>query len=382
MGVLHVFVDEFGDANLDTTKDGVTSTYILVGVCARDSDLQGVLHEAELIRKKYFQSGEMKSSSIGQNVDRRIEVLKRISRMGSFAIAFCARKDGISSSSGLQYKKTFIKYFARKLYERLSRYNSRLVVRADKHGSPEFQDEFRRYLESRFKNDLFHQSTFELVDSKDDVLVQTADILAGSLARIYDQAKVSTRSKEIQVALADALSLTIWPEGHQPLRFSPEAVPDEVNERIRRYCVDRVEAYMSFGGEEDLEQRIRLEFLDLLLSHHAWAGDGDYIATKQVLRELSRRIGEPITEHKFRSSVVAKLRDSEVVISSCSRGYKIPSCYADMHEFVAFANTIIPPMVSRVEMACRSVREATMGEADVLSEEGFERLAMLVGAVR
>ena len=38
---LHVFVDEYGDAHLDVSKPGVSSTYIVAALCVRESALAG-----------------------------------------------------------------------------------------------------------------------------------------------------------------------------------------------------------------------------------------------------------------------------------------------------------------------------------------------------
>ena len=52
MSLLHVFVDEYGDALLDTSKQGVSSVYILCAVCLWDSALASVSQMAERYRAK------------------------------------------------------------------------------------------------------------------------------------------------------------------------------------------------------------------------------------------------------------------------------------------------------------------------------------------
>ncbi|WP_082607305.1 DUF3800 domain-containing protein [Lysobacter sp. Root983] len=383
MRSLNVFVDEYGDPSLDVDKEGVSGVYILCAVCISAENLDAARQLAEKARQNFFQSGEMKSSSLGTNDSRRISLLNKLSKLDAFVIGYCAQKGRAKKESGLQFKKTFIKFFARKMYERLHRYSSDLIILADKHGSPDFQNEFRSYLSERFPTDLFGRASFDFLDSRDEVLLQVADVFAGSLARVYDEKKISDRADEIRTSMQTRVSLTVWPEGQELLQGEQLDSDDDSDQIIRRFCVAAVERYLVKQSlhDSDLEHLARQVFLETLLSNHAWGADGGYVPTKVLRREIGRCLGVTMSEHKFRSSVVAKLRDADVVIASCSRGYKIPSCYADIRDYALFANTILPPMISRVERAARSVREATMGRIDVLEEPGLAELKNLVRAL-
>lgn len=212
---LHVFVDEYGDPHLDVSKDGVSSTYIVAALCVRNGDLEQVLSDAEIIRRRYFQTGEMKSSSIGPNDSRRLKVVRDLSKLKGFVIGFCAQKDRADKNTGLNFKKSFIKFFAGALYNRVTRCAGDITVLADGHGSPEFQAEMLKYLESRYlKSDLFSMPpSFGFGDSKLNVLLQVADVFAGSLARLYDEKKASGRDCELRGILGKCASLTLWPGG-------------------------------------------------------------------------------------------------------------------------------------------------------------------------
>ena len=213
--VLHVFVDEYGDSNLDISKKGVTERYIVTAFCVVAPKLELAKTKLEIIREKFFQKGEMKSSSVASNDGKRLALLKRINEVDAFVVAFCADKSRMSRDSGLQYKKTFIKFFAMKLYERLTHPARDLVVIADRHGHPAFESEFRAYLQKKFPNDLFRSATFSVADSKNEVLLQAADVYAGSLARLYDSGKKSDRLDELKAIVRDKVSVTFWPEGRQ-----------------------------------------------------------------------------------------------------------------------------------------------------------------------
>jgi len=380
---LHVFVDEFGDTHLDATKDGVSSTYIVAAVCVRDRALGSAVVMAEAIRRRHFQTGEMKSSSIGANDARRLQVLRELSKMDAFVIAFCAKKKDINKRTGLAFKKSFIKYFAGILYKRVNRCSDDLQILIDEHGNAAFREELRTYLDNKFKNDLFAFPKFDFGDSRDHVLLQAADLFAGSLARLYDDKKVSDRSQELKGTIDRHVSVTLWPSGREDGALPATEFSSEDDENVRRYCMQRAEEYLDRASNAtgDREEIARAIFLDSLLAHHSAGEPGEYLSTSSLKREISAQLGEQIGDHRFRSVIVAKLRDADVIISSCSKGYRIPTCVKDVVEFSSFANSLIPPMVARIARARKGVREATLGRIDMLEGFDFRQLRSMTECV-
>lgn len=380
---LYVFVDEYGDANLDVRKSGVSSKYIVAALCVRESALDAVRSESEAVRQRNFQAGEMKSSAIANNEGRRIHVLRALSKLDAFVIAYCANKDALDSGSGLGFKRSFIKYFARQLYERIARCGNDIWVIADQHGGTQFQDELKSYLEGRFETDLFSSTQFHFVDSKSEVLLQVSDVYAGSLARVYDEKKTTERSDELLAVLRDRVSLTLWPSGVENNAIPIEEHLNADDELIRQYCVRRARRYLELADKylEDRDEQARAVFLDVLLASHTLGDPKDFVSSSMLLREISSALGETYSQHRLRSGVVAKLRDADVIISSSAKGYRIPTSVADVREFAAFANSQIPPMVARLEKARRGVREATLGRVDMLHGEDLQSLRSIVEAV-
>jgi hypothetical protein len=383
MDLLHVFVDEYGDAHLDTSKTGVSSAYIIAAVCVRAANLDEARLAAEAIRKRHFQSGEMKSSVVAGNDGRRLHILRDLSNIPGFVISYCARKGGIDSSSGLAYKKSFIKFFAKRLYDRIILCADEFRILIDEHGTPEFQTELRTHFEKTYRPDLFARATFSFGDSKTDVLLQTADFYAGTLARIYDEKKLSDRAEELRGVLRDSVATTVWPRSREGAFIPLEEHVSANDERIRRHCVKRAEAYLLSLGQQpdDPDDRARATFVDTLIAHHTWGDPGTFLPTHMLKREIAATLGEPISDHRFRSAIVAKVRDADVVISSCSKGYRLPSSASDVREFAHFANSIIPAMVARVEKARRGIREATQGDVDILGDANLSELRAIVDTV-
>lgn len=374
---LHVFVDEYGDPHLDIGKPGVSSTYIVAALCVRERELERTTAQAEEIRKKFFQSGEMKSSSIGAKQGRRLHVVRALSKLDAFVIAYCARKTELSASSGLAFKKSFIKYFASALYERVTRCGDDIHVIYDQHGGEQFQTELKAYLDKRYTQprDLFSLTKFVPKKSEESVLIQAADIFAGSLARIYDAQKSVQDDGEMKAALGNSVSITLWPSGEEVTSLPISEYTSEDDEVIRRYCVNRAQGYVDAVGQDtDRDEISRVVFLDALLAHHTIGEPGSFLSTTVLKREISSRMGEPVGDHRFRSVIVAKLRDADVIISSCAKGYRIPSSSKDLREFADFSNSIIPPMVSRLARARKGIKEATLGRVDILADAELSEL--------
>jgi hypothetical protein len=380
---LHVFVDEFGDPQLDTSKPGVSSTYIVAALCVRQRALQRVASEAEAVRKRFFQTGEMKSSAIGAKDGRRLHVIRDLSKLDAFVIAFCARKSEIKGGTGLAFKKSFIKFFANTLYSRVIRCANDLEIVIDKHGSEQFQAELKSYRENRHGHDLFSSTRFDFEDSKSNVLLQVADVFAGSLARIYDAGKLSELSGELKDLLRDRVSVTLWPSGREDSSLSTMEHISEDDESIRQYCVQRAEEYLVAASRlpDDRDDLARSIFLDALIAHHTLGESGSFLSTQILKREISAQLGEPISDHRFRSAIVAKVRDADVIISSCAKGYRIPTCVKDVREFASFSNSLIPPMVARLAKARKGIREATLGRVDILMDTSLGQLRSIAESV-
>lgn len=379
---LHVFVDEFGDPHLDVSRPGASSTYIVAAFCVRQSALESVAAGAESIRQKFFQTGEMKSSAIGASDGRRLHIVRSLTKLDAFVIAFCANKAELDKGTGLSFKKSFIKFFASRLY-RVTRCSDDIQLVADEHGSAQFREELKTYLDKKYAHDLFSATTFSSGNSKGNVLIQVADVFAGSLARVYDESKRSERSGDLALALRNRVSITLWPSGREESVLPLGQHVSEDDESIRRYCVKRAENYLANARCEpdDRDVVARAIFLDALLAHHTLGEVGSFLSTVTLKREISSQLGEPISDHRFRSGVVAKVRDADVIISSCSKGYRIPSSIKDVTEFAAFSNTLIPPMVARLGKARKGIREATLGRVDILADDGFSQLKSIAESV-
>ena len=182
----NAFIDEHGNENLDLTVLDVSSYFIITAVIVDDEGISMLEPSVDSIRKVHFQTGEMKSSAVGNNHQRRSRVLGSLASTGLKYATLVINKAEIHKESGLQYKKSFRKFLSNILYNRLFRTFPNLTIICDKHGSKSFMSSFKAYVETNKKESLFEKQLFEFVESKSNVLVQSADLISGTWAKILD----------------------------------------------------------------------------------------------------------------------------------------------------------------------------------------------------
>ena len=140
--------------------------------------------EADKIRQSNgFQTGEMKSSLIGNNHRRRIKILTELLNLDFSLVILIADKQKFYRDSPLtNYKDSFIKFLHQKLYEEMYAAYPKLKIVEDEYGLSEFQSGYREYVcAHRPQPNLLNEYDFDYVNSKHSPIVQIADIVAGSV---------------------------------------------------------------------------------------------------------------------------------------------------------------------------------------------------------
>lgn len=94
------------------------------------------------------------------------------------------------NSRGLQYKKTFYKFMNDIVHKELRRAFKKITIVADEIGTTDYMASFCRYVESKQDQpNLFGDADFSFSESKNDVRIQIADFISGTLAYVYDNHK-------------------------------------------------------------------------------------------------------------------------------------------------------------------------------------------------
>ncbi len=366
----NIYIDEYGDPSLDTVKDGVTNHYIMAAVYVKPKDEQVVTDGMQHISNKFFSGAEVKSNSVGTNDVRRIKILKEIEELPFKLHILAVDKSSILKTGGLIFKKPFIKYMHSRLYDKLFISYSNMSICTDNHGSEEFRNGFKAYIDEKyFQSDFFSEFTFRTEDSSNEKLIQLADLAAGSFARIYDPKKLSPNGRTILALLKPhLLSTEHWP---LRLRGSFEKTPDRNTHdgNIAALAKRSVLIFLERNyGSSIPDIVLRNEFLHLLMFVNEEENEDKYIHHPEVCEILTENTGIKVKNRYLRANVIAPLRDIGIPIVSSNNGVKLAVCAKDLINFMHDVETRVLPQLRRAYKMRASVLSVTDAKYDLFND--------------
>ena len=366
------FIDESGNFGFDFKKPGVSTHFIVTSIIVDKLDLSLLENDLEKVRARYFQTGEIKSSGVGNDDRRRIIVLKEIVKtpFHIFSIVFDKR---LLTGKGFQYKSVFFKYLHGFVDRELFRTFPEIKIVADQYGSKEFQESFLKYIRSKHVPDLFKQSDFRFTDSKSELLVQLADFISGTLGKCFNAPDISPgRSDFLKIIEPRIINVEFWPKTYIRYSYNIEKDFKNFDKIIADLGINLANQFI----KEHEKYKHPLEFdqincLNYLLFYFQNISPLQYVTTKSIMSSINYYRKNDIAMHYFRSKVIAKLRDWGVIISSCNHGYKLPANNKDLFDFVSHSNSYIKPMIDRIAKCRNRVKLATKNKVDILDHDAF-----------
>lgn len=379
MAKFTAFIDESGNHDLETQKSGVTKFYVLAAVVVETERLPVLQIEAERLRARHYGNGEIKSSKTDEK--RRLKVLGELHDIDFKFIATVIDKDAIRKDSGLAYKQSFVKFLNGLLYRSLVRTHQDVEIYADQQGREEFMASFRSYITENHIPDLFSTTTVSHVASHENVLVQLADFLAGTIRKVYEGAHSDALEMEfMRFANKAKLAIDEWPPALIP------QTPNQPHVSEHDAVVHAVAMNEASNFIIENDQNPSVDLMPRLLTvryllFKAKFDSQDYVSSAEILKHLASR-GLELSEHQFKSSVISRLRDQDVLIASSSRGYKIPQTYKDVLDFVELVNGQTLPLLDRLNKAHASLFQASMGTIDLFNQPQLSRLKKVTAVLR
>ena len=190
-----VFIDDSGDPGFKVDK-GATSHFVIACVIFEDSL---VAEETAVAIKKYrrnlgFSDRTEFKFTRSRNVIKK-GFLKVVSKF-NFKIRVIVVDKSVINSEELQTSHdSFYNYFTKQVlfHSKGALHNAR--IRLDGHGNKLFKRNLSTYLRKELngKNKKIMKN-MRLVDSKKDVLIQMADMIAGAIRRSYDTRKTENKN--------------------------------------------------------------------------------------------------------------------------------------------------------------------------------------------
>lgn len=383
---IYAFIDESGAFGWDLENPSVSKYFILTAVIVQDSKMKAVLNEAENIRRKNFQTGEMKSNKIGSNFSRRQNILNDISNLDCkfFSIIFDKNKLKNENFKGLQYKKSFYKFLNNIIDTELTKAFPKITIVSDSTGNNEFIESFTKYMKNKVGiPNLFEESDIELRDSKSNQLIQVADIISGTLQYVYDKTKIIPHEYDYLRQIENQIiRIEIYPQTFENYDIGKCPLASEYDIEIAKICYEQARIFVTKNINSKDEAIIAQVFtLKYLLFRFMNNNLRDYISTKELKSNLVSTIIGELSDYQFRTKIIGKLRDSGVIIASSPQGYKIPTKKKDLIDFMEHDKTILLPMLARLKKCRNLIQLGTRGEIDLFDEAGFDALRKIFNAI-
>ena len=383
----YAFTDECGNNSFKFDSQGVGTHFIVAAVIVEGSKLASWGRKAEAIRSKLCEGGKTSTKKVEKDHNRRERILQRLLELDFSLYSVIADKRALYSE-GFRYKKSFYKFLNGLVYKELYRTFPQLYLVVDEHGRNDFMRSLKNYVEKRHIRDLFKGSDFEARSSTQQIGIQVADFMAGTLSFLFYEKKKGEGSQNFLEMLRPKLT-SIY---HFPMRFEvAHLLDDELNEtagnnynpEITRLSIDKALDFIDQTRADDQEKQDQLIFLKLLLLQHRVFLHNDYISTKEVMDHLNLNRDTEIQEQHFRR-VVGKLRDKGILIASSNKrsgGYKLPTSLSDIESFVSHGNQLVLPMLHRIQRCREVLKLATHNQLDVLNNPEFQELRKLLDSM-
>lgn len=365
------FIDECGSFGFDFTAPGTSKYYIICAICVQDNKLDDLQRAVEKVRSNNFGTGEMKSNTIGNDYKRRSKIIAELLPLEFRVIVLVANKQAFINDSPLtSYKKSFIKFLHQRLYNVLYHVYPKLKIVEDQTGTSEFQDGFKKYVQNnRPQYDLLNEYDFDYTNSKDSILVQLADIMAGTISKCYTD---STAPNYLEMLKGKIIRIEDFPNNTTPYFASNNPYDDKFSKDIFDLSIRCANNFIAKNERnEDYEKRMQVAFLKYLLFQVHNVNAEKFVSSSQILSILSEYTNSRVKKDFLYRRIIAQLREAGVLISSCAQGYKIPTCIDDITTYLNQTNSLVSPMLHRVEICRNLIFQQTDRQLDILDNDTF-----------
>ncbi len=364
------FIDECGNFGFDFTSPGTSKYYVICAVCIPDNNIDELQTMVEKVRASKFGTGEMKSSTVSE-YKRRSNIIADLLPLDFRVILLVVDKQAFHNDSPLStYKRTFIKYLHQRLYDVLYYVYPKLKIVEDQTGTSEFQNGFREYVKNnRPQFDFLGDYDFDYVDSKNSVLVQLADMVGGTINKYYIDPDAPNY---LEMLRAKIIRLETFPNNMAPYFANRKSQDIKFNKDIFDLSIRCANLFIEKNeNSEDYEKRMQIAFLKYLLFQVRNVNAEAYVSSNQLVAVLSEYANKRVTKDFLYRRVIAQLRESNVIISSCGHGYKIPINVDDIYSYLNQTNSLVSPMLHRVELCRNLIFQQTDKQLDILEDDAF-----------
>lgn len=377
---IYAFTDEFGAFGYSFDKPNVTSHFIVSSIIIKEQNLEQVRNQVEKVRIKHFQTGEMKSSGIGSNHERRKRILADLLPIDFKVFAVAVDKRQLVEWKGLSFKDSFYKFLNNIVHKELRRAFPVLTICADEIGGSDYMQSFSKYVKERLDVvSLFGEANFCFKNSKKEVLVQLADLISGTLGYVYDSTKHEEDTPDYFKMLSKKIiRVEPYPKTYESYLVNTSALAQDYDIEIATICFKQaIDFIHKYQDDPDDDRQAQIIVLKYLLFRFMNNDTRKYISTTELRNHLRDTLYNGLDTQAFRGRIIGKLRNEGVIISSSSgkKGYKIPANKAELYEFINHGVRIISPMLERLKKCRDLIKLGTAGELDLFDRTEYSTLS-------
>lgn len=376
-----IFIDEFGNSHLNLTKKGTFSHFVYASVIFPESEIEKARALRKEICLKFRLGKDIKSNNLGDKkyFQRRLNILQFLIENLDFTIdVLVVDKSKLDKDEGgLRFKKVFYKYFQKVLIKKYNQIYNSYDIYLDKLGFDSFRKELVYFIENNAtQRDLFNPDrTFQLSDDKtDEKLVQYADIIAGSLGRLFCLSHYNSESDKIYEILHTRMSVSYYPylkvdnnEAQQTKLLSKE---------ISLLNLESLKNYLETSQKsEDALKRRLLEYL-----YTNSKIDSERLVPSFELINFLKNFSKTITEDKLRLLIRDLRYEGLFIISHSGKpGYKLASNYSDIEQHFSHFMKYIIPMLNKIKVLNQNISQLSFNKINPLEKDNqFERIKKLI----
>jgi hypothetical protein len=362
----HVYVDESGSPHLAEESQDAQDHYVICAIVAEGEKHLSKINSAEKIVNRHACTGELKSSNIGSASSRRKQILTDIFNEKLNAFCLVIDKKRVWRDSGLRFKPSFYKFLHRMFYNRLKSSSLEISVYADEYGHSEFMASFEKYISS--ETSLLE--CFQFLRSQETPLIQIADVIAGSVRRIFE-------GKDHASLMPDhghkSLVIEEWPprEAAQDELLATQDVDLVVRSISLRNARLYVEKMML---SDDSESILRANAIRYLLWRFEM-NPTEYIHRQEIVDHIYGICSTTLNPAQLTTRVFADARDNNVIIASSDGGVKIPFAADDLRRWMSRTESQVAPYLRRAGKARNTILIASDHRHDIASEDAFPELS-------
>lgn len=185
-----VFIDDSGDPSFKIDK-GASKNFVICCIIFDDElEAEKVAVTIKELRRKLGFSDRVEFKFNGSNFQTRIAFLKEVSKYNFRVRTLVVDKTNITSGQLKNDKQSFYSYFIKMVLQHNKGTIKNAKIRIDGSGDRIFRKKFVTYLRKQLNSKQQKViNNISLVDSKTNVLIQLADMIAGTIRRYKEGEK-------------------------------------------------------------------------------------------------------------------------------------------------------------------------------------------------